>query len=99
MKKRLNYLLLVLCLLVASACKNGVSTTASGKDEGAGGCEGEKAKAILWVDYKKGRSIPAGVASMLQALLTVVLVRLMVVNFMMLLLVATASEFAINFSP
>ncbi len=23
MKKRLNYLLLVLCLLVASACKNG----------------------------------------------------------------------------
>ena len=31
MKKRLNYLLLVLCLLVASACKNGVSTTASGK--------------------------------------------------------------------
>ena len=62
MKKRLNYLLLVLCLLVVSACKNGVSTTASGKDEGAGGCEGEKAKAILWVDYKKGRSIPAGVA-------------------------------------
>ena len=57
MKKRLNYLLLVLCLLVASACKNGVSTTASGKDEGAGGCEGEKAKAILWVDYKKGRSL------------------------------------------
>ena len=54
MKKRLNYLLLVLCLLVASACKNGVSTTASGKDEGVGGCEGEKAKAILWVDYKKG---------------------------------------------
>ena len=49
MKKRLNYLLLVLCLLVASACKNGVSTTASGKDEGAGGCEGEKAKAILCV--------------------------------------------------
>ena len=45
MKKRLNYLLLVLCLLVVSACKNGVSTTASGKDEGAGGCEGEKAKA------------------------------------------------------
>ena len=42
MKKRLNYLLLVLCLLVVSACKNGVSTTASGKDEGAGGCEGEK---------------------------------------------------------
>ena len=37
MKKRLNYLLLVLCLLVVSACKNGVSTTASGKDEGAGG--------------------------------------------------------------
>lgn len=34
MKKRLNYLLLVLCLLVVSACKNGVSTTASGKDEG-----------------------------------------------------------------
>ena len=33
MKKRLNYLLLVLCLLVASACKNGVSTTASGKDK------------------------------------------------------------------
>ena len=60
MKKRLNYLLLVLCLLVVSACKNGVSTTASGKDEGAGGCEGEKAKAILWVDYKKGRSHPEG---------------------------------------
>ena len=33
MKKRLNYLLLVLCLLVASACKNGVSTTASGKED------------------------------------------------------------------
>lgn len=58
MKKRLNYLLLVLCLLVVSACKNGVSTTASGKDEGAGGCEGEKAKAILWVDYKKRAFYP-----------------------------------------
>lgn len=26
----------------------------------AGGCEGEKAKAILWVDYKKGRKIADG---------------------------------------
>ena len=62
MKKRLNYLLIVLCLLIASACKNGAVTADSGKDEGAGGCEGEKAKAILWVDYKKGRPIPRGVA-------------------------------------
>ena len=64
MKKRLNYLLLVLCLLVVSACKNGVSTTASGKDEGAGGCEGEKAKAILnyiqtGEQYLQLRYIPA----------------------------------------
>lgn len=62
MKKRLNYLLIVLCLLIASACKNGAVTADSGKDEGAGGREGEKAKAILWVDYKKGRPIPRGVA-------------------------------------
>ena len=54
MKKRLNYLLLVLCLLVASACKNGVSTTASGKDEGRRLWRAKRQKAILWVDYKKG---------------------------------------------
>lgn len=61
MKKCLNYLLIVLCLLVVSACKNGGTVADADEDQGAGGCEGEKAKAILWVDYKKGRSIPPGV--------------------------------------
>lgn len=62
MKQRLNYLFILLCMLFAVACKN--SPAASGDvaeaDEGAGGCVGEKAKAILWVDYKKGRSVPNG---------------------------------------
>ncbi|WP_455671981.1 DUF4891 domain-containing protein [Phocaeicola sp.] len=60
MKNRLNYLLILLCLLIAGACKNGTSSSSSETDEGGGGCEGETAKAILWVDYKRGRSLPAG---------------------------------------
>lgn len=59
MKTRLGYLCIVCCVLLAVACKNTPTSSSGGSevaavDEGAGGCEGEKAKAILWIDYKKG---------------------------------------------
>lgn len=51
--------LLILCVVVG--CKGTSSpSTASETDEYAGTCEGEKAKAILWVDYKRGRKITDG---------------------------------------
>lgn len=62
MKRRLNYFFILLCMLFVTACNNKPATSGSAAsiDEGAGGCEGEKAKAVLWVDYKKGRSVPDG---------------------------------------
>ena len=61
MKTRLNILLIFLILLVAVSCKGTSSPAAKSEaDEYAGGCEGEKAKAILWVDYKKERKIADG---------------------------------------
>lgn len=56
MKRRLSYLLIVVCLLLVAACKNSPAVV----EKGTEGCEGEKAKAILWVDFKKGRIIPDG---------------------------------------
>lgn len=56
MKTRLGYFLILVCMLLVAACKNTPSSAAgevAAVDEGAGGCEGEKAKAILWIDYKK----------------------------------------------
>lgn len=61
MKTRLNYLLIFFILCVAVSCKNASAPSeTSGVDEYAGGCEGEKAKAILWVDYKKECKIADG---------------------------------------
>lgn len=61
MKTRLNILLIFLILLAAVSCKDTSSPAAKSEaDEYAGGCEGEKAKAILWVDYKKERKIADG---------------------------------------
>lgn len=49
----------ILCAVVG--CKGTSSpSTASETDKYAGTCEGEKAKAILWVDYKRGRKIADG---------------------------------------
>ena len=56
MKTRGSYILYLLILCVVVGCKGTSSpSTASETDEYAGTCEGEKAKAILWVDYKRGR--------------------------------------------
>lgn len=62
MKTRWNYLLIFFILCTAVSCKGPSSSPAakSDADEYAGGCEGEKAKAILWVDYKKERKIADG---------------------------------------
>ena len=61
MKTRGCYFLFFLILCVVAGCKGTSSpSTASGTDEYAGACEGEKAKAILWVDYKRGRKIADG---------------------------------------
>ena len=61
MKTRWNCLLILFIFCVAASCKGPSSPSATTKtDEYAGGCEGEKAKAILWVDYKKGRKIADG---------------------------------------
>lgn len=58
MKTRGSYILYLLILCVVVGCKGTSSpSTASETDEYAGTCEGEKAKAILWVDYKRGRKI------------------------------------------
>lgn len=55
MKTRGSYILYLLILCVVVGCKGTSSpSTASETDEYAGTCEGEKAKAILWVDYKRG---------------------------------------------
>lgn len=61
MKTRLYYLLVLLCMLFAAGCKNGPASSTVMKTDGAtDGCEGEKAKAILWVDYKPGRKLTDG---------------------------------------
>ena len=61
MKTRGSYILYLLILCVVVGCKGTSSpSTASETDEYAGTCEGEKAKAILWVDYKRGRKITDG---------------------------------------
>ena len=61
MKTRGSYILYLLILYVVVGCKGTSSpSTASETDEYAGTCEGEKAKAILWVDYKRGRKITDG---------------------------------------
>ncbi len=61
MKTRGSYILYLLILCVVVGCKGTSSpSTASETDEYAGTCEGEKAKAILWVDYKRGRKIADG---------------------------------------
>lgn len=52
--------LLVICAAVASCKGTSSSSTAPEADEYAGGCEGEQAKAILWVDYEKGRQMSDG---------------------------------------
>lgn len=56
MKSRGTYLCFLLVMLLMVACKN--TPGASGGDHAdgvSGGCEGEKAKAILWVDYNKDK--------------------------------------------
>lgn len=57
MKTRLGYLFILMCMLLVVACKNTPAASGSdaspASDEGAGGCEGEKAKAILWIDFDK----------------------------------------------
>lgn len=61
MKTRWNDLLLFGLLCGLAGCKNpSSSSTVSDADAYSGGCDGEKAKAILWVDYKKGRKITDG---------------------------------------
>ena len=61
MKIRGGYILYLLILCVVVGCKGTSSpSTASETDKYAGTCEGEKAKAILWVDYKRGRKITDG---------------------------------------
>ena len=61
MKIRGGYILYLLILCAVVGCKGTSSpSTASETDKYAGTCEGEKAKAILWVDYKRGRKIAAG---------------------------------------
>lgn len=55
MKTRLNYVLVLLCLLLV-ACKNNPGGNSENDADGiSGGCEGEKAKAILWIDYNKDK--------------------------------------------
>lgn len=55
MKTRLNYVLVLLCLLLV-ACKNNPGGNSENDTDGiSGGCEGEKAKAILWIDYNKDK--------------------------------------------
>ncbi len=61
MKIRGGYILYLLILCAVVGCKGTSSpSTASETDKYAGTCEGEKAKAILWVDYKRGRKIADG---------------------------------------
>ena len=61
MKTRGSYILYLLILCAVVGCKGTSSpSTASETDKYAGTCEGEKAKAILWVDYKRGRKITDG---------------------------------------
>lgn len=61
MKTPWNYFLgMTLLLCMAAGCKGPSSPAATGSEGNAGGCEGEKAKAILWVDYKKDRKLPDG---------------------------------------
>ena len=61
MKIRVGYILYLLILSAVVRCKGTSSpSTASEKDKYAGTGEGEKAKAILWVDYKRGRKIADG---------------------------------------
>ena len=56
MKTRWSYLFILLVMLLTAACKN---TPAAEGNKGAGGivggCESEKAKAILWIDYNKDK--------------------------------------------
>ena len=61
MKIRGGYILYLLILCAVVGCKGTSSpSTVSETDKYAGTCEGEKAKAILWVDYKRGRKIADG---------------------------------------
>ena len=61
MKIRGGYILYLLILCAVVGCKGTSSpSTASETDKYAGTCEWEKAKAILWVDYKRGRKIADG---------------------------------------
>lgn len=55
MKTRLSFLLILMCILLVVSCKNTSSSSGDvgAVEESAGGCEGEKAKAILWVDFKR----------------------------------------------
>ena len=54
MKIRGGYILYLLILCAVVGCKGTSSpSTVSETDKYAGTCEGEKAKAILWVDYKR----------------------------------------------
>lgn len=61
MKIRGGYILFLLISCAVVGCKGTSSPSAASEtDEYAGMYEGEKAKAILWVDYKRGRKIADG---------------------------------------
>lgn len=61
MKTRWYYLLAVWMVCAAAGCKGTSSPSeAAGTDGYDGGCKGEEAKAILWVDYEKGRKMADG---------------------------------------
>lgn len=64
MKTRFIYLFILFCLLFTFACKNTpAGTDLAADDEGAGGCENEKAKAVLWIDYNREKiPLPNGAA-------------------------------------
>lgn len=55
MKTRHGSLFILLVMLLLTACKNTPGTGGNPADGLSGGCEGEKAKAILWVDYNKDK--------------------------------------------
>lgn len=60
MKTRFSYgLCMLLCLLWLSACRQ-ISNSADSSSHEEDPCAQEKAKAILWVDYQRGRKIADG---------------------------------------